>query len=170
MPNIFLVGPMGAGKTTIGKLLAAELCYDFVDSDREIEAKTGANIAWIFDVEGEEGFRRREKSIIESLSQQNNQVIATGGGVVLNQDTRKLLKNSPYTVYIHAPIKTLLERTALDKNRPLLQVKDPEQVFEKILKEREPLYKEVSSLSLSSAEFSTRQLVNKITAFINQNK
>jgi shikimate kinase len=170
MPNIFLVGPMGAGKTTIGKLLASELCYDFVDSDKEIEARTGANIAWIFDVEGEEGFRRREKNIIETLNQQNNQVIATGGGAVLNEDTRKLLKACPYTIYVHAPIKTLLERTAQDKSRPLLQVKNPEQVFKKILNDREHLYKEVASLSLSSAEFSTRQVVNKIIAFMNENK
>ncbi len=169
MPNIFLVGPMGAGKTTIGKLLASEFSYTFVDSDREIEARAGANIAWIFDVEGEAGFRRREKSIIESLSQQNNLVIATGGGAVLNEDTRKLLKACPYTIYIYAPLKTLLERTAQDKNRPLLQVKDPEQVFRKIINEREHLYKEVASLSLSSAEFTTRQLVNKIITFVNQN-
>lgn len=152
---------MGSGKTTIGKLLALELGYTFVDSDREIEARAGADVSWIFDVEGEEGFRRRERKVIKNLCQKDNLVIATGGGAVLNEDTRKLLAAN-FTVYIHAPLSVLLDRTSQDKNRPLLQVENPEQAFQKILDERQPLYNEVASLSLPSDELNTRQLVNKV--------
>jgi len=162
MTNIFLVGPMGAGKTTIGKLLASELSYHFIDSDREIEKRAGADVSWIFDVEGEAGFRKREHAVISELTQGDRTVIATGGGAVLNEETRKLLKTHGFTVYINAPLKILLERTSQDKSRPLLQVDDPEASFRKILEERESLYREVANIELSSYEMSSKQVVLEI--------
>lgn len=162
MSIIFLVGPMGAGKTTIGKMLASELAYDFLDSDREIERRAGADISWIFDVEGEEGFRKREANVIQDLAHGNRSVIATGGGAVLSEETRKLLKSQGYTAYVYAPLHILLERTAQDKSRPLLQVENPEEKFRKILEEREDLYKEVANISLDSHRLSSKQLVSQI--------
>ncbi len=164
MSNIFLVGPMGAGKTTIGKLLATELSYDFIDSDREIEQRAGADISWIFDVEGEEGFRKRESKVIYELAQGSKAVIATGGGAVLSEETRRLLKAHGFTVYISAPLNILLERTAQDKTRPLLQVDNPEENFRKILDEREALYKEVANIELDSHNLSSKQVVNQIVS------
>jgi len=167
MSNIFLVGPMGSGKTTIGKLLASELGYTFIDSDREIEKRAGADISWIFDVEGEEGFRKRESNMIADLALGNRTVIATGGGAVLNENTRKIMKTHGFTVYINAPLKILLERTSQDKSRPLLQVKDPEANFKKILEERQSLYQEVANIELSSYELSSKQIVAEVISHLN---
>lgn len=167
MTNIFLVGPMGAGKTTIGKLLASELAYNFVDSDREIEQRAGADISWIFDVEGEAGFRKRECNVIADLAEGDRLVIATGGGAVLNDNTRKIMQSHGFTVYINAPLKVLLERTSQDKSRPLLQVKDPESSFRKILEEREHLYQEVANIQLSSHSLSSKQIVAEIISKLN---
>lgn len=167
MTNIFLVGPMGAGKTTIGKLLASELGYNFIDSDREIERRAGADISWIFDVEGEEGFRKRERNVIADLAEGDRCVIATGGGAVLNDNTRKIMQSHGFTVYINAPLKVLLERTAQDKSRPLLQVPDPEARFRKILEEREKLYQEVANIELSSHNLSSKQIVTEIISKLN---
>lgn len=162
MSNIFLVGPMGAGKTTIGKMLAQELGYDFVDSDREIEKRTGADISWIFDVEGEAGFRVRESNVIKELAQGNRLVIATGGGAVLDEDTRQLMKSRGFTAYISAPLQVLLDRTSQDKSRPLLQVDNVEEQFNTILEEREHLYRDVANIELDSHELSSRQIATKI--------
>ena len=162
MSNIFLVGPMGAGKTTIGKLLASELNYDFVDSDREIEKRTGADISWIFDVEGEKGFRIREANIIKELAEGDRRVIATGGGAVLSDETRQLMRTHGFTAYVTAPLSVLLERTSQDKSRPLLQVEDPEGQFRKILKDREALYKDVANIEVDSHELSSKQIAMKI--------
>lgn len=144
--SIFLVGPMGVGKTTIGRQLAKLLGYEFVDCDHEIEAKTGATIAWIFDVEGEAGFRKREQEMIEKLTQRASIVLATGGGAVINPENRKTLQQRGIVVYLMADIDELLKRTAHDKNRPLLQTDDPRQKLMSIIKEREPWYKEVADL------------------------
>jgi shikimate kinase len=162
MPNIFLVGPMGVGKTTIGKMLASELSYTFIDSDREIEKRAGADVSWIFDVEGEAGFRKREHAVIAELAQGEQTVIATGGGAVLNAETRKIIQTQGFTVYLKAPLKILLERTSQDKSRPLLQVEDPEASFSKILEERESLYREIANIELSSYELSSKQVISEI--------
>ena len=140
--NIFLIGPMGAGKTTIGRLLAEELGKEFFDSDREIEASTGADIPWIFDVEGESGFRQREIRMVDGLSQHRNIVLATGGGAILAKKNRSRLKKRGIVVYLRATLKQKLDRTARDKNRPLLQTPDPEKTIRELMAIREPLYLE----------------------------
>lgn len=144
--SVFLVGPMGAGKSTIGKLLAAQLQLPFADSDKVIEERTGADIPWIFDVEGEAGFRRRESDVLRELCAGPSQVVATGGGIVLMAENRRLLKSDGLVVYLRAGLEQLLERTAKGGNRPLLQVADPRARIEEILRERDPLYREVADV------------------------
>ena len=144
--NVFLVGPMGVGKTTIGKVLADTLGLEFFDSDREIEASTGADIPWIFDVEGESGFRAREVRMIDELTRRNEIVLATGGGAVLDPRNRKCLAERGHVVYLRASIRQQVERTSRDKNRPLLQTADPEKKIRELMKIRDPLYKEVADI------------------------
>ncbi len=138
--NVFLVGPMGAGKSTIGRQLAALLKKDFLDVDHEIERRTGAAIPLIFEIEGEPGFRRREALIIDELTRTTNVVLATGGGAVLDADNRKALRERGSVVYLRAEIDILVERTRRDRNRPLLQTPDPRAKLEEIMRVREPLY------------------------------
>ena len=123
--NLFLIGLMGAGKSTIGRQLAKSLGCEFIDSDHEIEARTGANIPLIFDVEGEAGFRQREKKVIDDLTRREHIVLATGGGVVLDADNRAHLRARGFVVYLYATVDQLLVRTAKDRNRPLLQTAAP---------------------------------------------
>jgi shikimate kinase len=144
--NLFLVGPMGAGKTTIGRFLADSLQLEFVDLDAVIEDRCGANIPWIFDVEGEAGFRKRESRVLEEIASQQGILLATGGGAVLAEGNRHILKQQGYVVYLSASVGQLLERTAHDRNRPLLQVDNPREVIEKLIEERDPLYREVADL------------------------
>jgi len=144
--NLFLVGPMGAGKTTIGRFLAESLDLEFVDLDAEIEQRCGANIPWIFDVEGEEGFRKREAQLLEEITEKKGILLATGGGVVLTENNRELLKTRGFVVYLNASVDQLLERTAHDRNRPLLQVDNPRVVIEQLIADRDPLYHEAADL------------------------
>jgi shikimate kinase len=144
--NLFLVGPMGVGKTTIGRVLADSLGLKFFDSDREIEASTGADIPWIFDVEGESGFRVRETRMIEQLTQNKNIVLATGGGAVILAENREWLKARGVVVYLRAPISQQVERTSRDKARPLLQTPHPEQKIRELMEIREPLYQKVADM------------------------
>jgi shikimate kinase len=160
--NIFLVGPMGAGKTSIGRQLAEALGMEFHDSDHEIEARSGATIPWIFDVEGEEGFRKREQSMIDELSQRQNIVLATGGGAVLSDTNRKCLKTRGTVIYLSASIDQLLERTHRDRNRPLLQTENPRAKLEELMQIREPLYREVADIVLETDDNSIRHAVNQI--------
>lgn len=161
-PPVFLVGPMGVGKTTVGKLLAEELDFPFIDTDREIECRCGADIPWIFDVEGEEGFRQRESRVLGDLSQKHGVVLATGGGIVLKPENRQLLKERGFTVYLTAPLELLMERTSKDKRRPLLQVEDPRAALQKILLLREPLYREVAQWAAETDDQNPRQLAKTI--------
>lgn len=139
--RIFLIGPMGAGKSTIGRHLAELLRKDFLDSDHHIERRTGASVALIFEIEGEQGFRRREAAMLEELTRRDNIVLATGGGAVLAESNRKILKNRGIVVYLQAPIDTLVARTHRDRQRPLLRDGERKIRFEEIMREREPLYR-----------------------------
>lgn len=144
--NVFLVGPMGVGKTTIGRVLADQLDQEFFDSDREIEASTGADIPWIFDVEGESGFRLRERRMLDQLTLKTKIILATGGGAVLADENRRNLKERGIVVYLRASIKQQVERTSRDKNRPLLQTPNPELKIRELMKIRDPLYIEVADI------------------------
>ena len=150
LTSLYLVGQMGVGKTTIGKVLAESLGLDFVDSDREIESATGADIPWIFYVEGEEGFRARESKMIEKLTTRPNIVLATGGGAILSEANRQWLKARGCVIYLRAPISQQIERTKRDKSRPLLQTANPAQKIRELMAFREPLYREVADFSVDT--------------------
>jgi len=160
--NIFLVGLMGAGKTTIGRMLARRLDMTFVDSDHEIEARTGASIPWIFEIEGEASFRKREADMIRELSGQKGIVLATGGGAVLNPDNRKYLAERGTVVYLRASVGSILLRTAHDKNRPLLQTADPRRKLEELTSQREPLYREIADLVIDTGRPNVQSMVQTI--------
>ncbi|MBT6276882.1 MAG: shikimate kinase AroK [Chromatiales bacterium] len=160
--NIFLVGSMGAGKSTIGKQLAKTLRKDFLDTDTEIERRTGVDIPYIFDLEGEEGFRRREQQVISELSQSRDVVMATGGGAILSSENRASLVARGFVVYLYAPLELLIERTSRDRNRPLLADGDPQEVMTKLLEERDPLYRQVADLVMETDQRSTRLVVKDL--------
>ncbi|MBL4821512.1 MAG: shikimate kinase AroK [Gammaproteobacteria bacterium] len=160
--NIFLVGPMGVGKTTIGKVLADQLGLDFYDSDQEIEVSTGADIPWIFDVEGEAGFRARESKIIAELSARRGIVLATGGGTVLAEENRKFIKQRGLVVYLKASLVQQLERTSRDKHRPLLQTSDPAGKIKELMEIREPLYQEIADIVVDTNRRNPRSVSNDI--------
>ena len=166
--NLFLVGPMGAGKTTIGRFLADNLNLEFIDLDTEIEVRCGANIPWIFDVEGEAGFRKRESRILEEITTRNGILLATGGGAVLDKNNRELLKQRGYVAYLSASVEQLLERTANDRNRPLLQVDDPREVIEKLIVERDPFYREVADLVVATEKRKPQVVAEDIVAEVRQ--
>ena len=159
---------MGAGKSTIGRLLASELGLSFKDSDQEIEARTGADIPWIFDVEGESGFRDREEAMIDELTQLSEVVLATGGGAVLREVNRQNLRSRGTVVYLETTVAQQLKRTANDRNRPLLQSEDPRQVLTDLMKERAPLYEDVADLVVSTQQGNPKEVVKHIKAFLDQ--
>lgn len=161
--HIFLVGPMGAGKTTIGKHLAGLLGLSFIDVDSEIETRAGADIQWIFDMEGEAGFRERESKVLADLvADKQPKVIATGGGIVLSGDNRGILQASGLVVYLSATFEQLVERTKRDKTRPLLQVDDREAVIKKLIETRSPLYNQVADLVFPSGSTQPLKLAKKL--------
>ncbi|GLS82174.1 shikimate kinase AroK [Paraferrimonas haliotis] len=160
--NIFLVGPMGAGKSTIGRHLAQMLHLEFFDSDQEIEQRTGADIAWVFDVEGEEGFRVREAKVIEDLSEKQGIVLATGGGSVESKDVRNCLSARGIVVYLETTIDKQVARTQRDKRRPLLQVDDPRQVLIDLSDKRNPMYEEIADVVVRTDEQSAKVVAHQI--------
>jgi len=164
--NIILVGPMGAGKSTIGRLLAGILNLPFNDSDRAIEDRTGADIPWIFDVEGEEGFRSRETAVLKDLLQANGLVLATGGGIVLREENRRYLRAGGRVIYLTASLDQLLERTCRDKKRPLLQVENPRQKIIDLIEQRHPLYSEVADFVVNTDRRSPKQVAQEIAQLI----
>lgn len=168
--NIFLIGPMGAGKTTIGRQLAKALGLEFMDSDHEIEHRTGASISLIFEVEGEQGFRRREREVIDDLTQRSGMVLATGGGAVLDPANRTHLAGRGQVVYLRASLEHLLKRTAKDRNRPLLQTEDPRARLQQILEVRDPLYREVADLVVETDRCSVRATLNLIENWLRHTK
>jgi shikimate kinase len=166
--NIFLIGPMGAGKTTIGRQLAQLLHKTFVDADQEIEKRTGVSIPTIFDIEGEAGFRAREASTIDDLSRGHDLVLATGGGAVLRQDNREALKARGTVVYLQADLDTLFERTRRDRNRPLLQTENPRGKIEEILRQREPLYLELADIVVETGQRAPASVARDIVTRLKQ--
>ena len=162
LPSVFLVGPMGAGKTTVGRLLAKHLQREFVDSDWFVEAQTGADIAWIFDKEGEDGFRERETKALDELTLRPGIIMATGGGAVMRSINRHMLKERGIVVYLNAPVDVQMARTAKDKSRPLLQQPNPRQVLKKLYALRDPLYREVADIILPTGHTYPRHMVTEL--------
>jgi len=144
--NIFLIGPMGSGKTTIGQRLANLLDLEFLDCDHELEAVTGASVSLIFDVEGEEGFRTRETRMLEELTERSGVLIATGGGVILREENRKMLSERGTVVYLRTSVSQQLRRLSRDKSRPLLQTADRRAKLTRLAEERNPLYLEIADI------------------------
>lgn len=153
---------MGAGKSTIGKYLAQHLKLGFADTDSEIEARTGADIPWIFDVEGEEGFRDREQQVVEEMTLWDNMVLATGGGVVKRAENRRALGARGFVVYLHATVDEQVRRTRRDRRRPLLQTNDPEQVLRELMAERDPLYREIADYIIDTDGCSPRTVAQRL--------
>ncbi len=165
--NIFLIGPMGAGKSTIGRQLASQLHLEFIDSDHEIERRTGADISWVFDVEGEEGFRMREADVIDDLTQEQGIVLATGGGSILSKESRNFLSARGVVVYLETTIEKQLVRTSRDKRRPLLQTETPREVLEELANERNPLYEEIADFTVKTDEQSAKIVASQIIKLLN---
>jgi shikimate kinase len=157
---------MGAGKSTIGRLLAKELRLPFKDSDKEIELRTGANIPWIFDKEGEAGFREREQAMIAELCTFDGLVLATGGGAVMREENRRALHAGGRVVYLHASVAQQVGRTARDRNRPLLRTADPARVLRELLAIRDPLYREIADVIIETDERPPRMVVIDILALL----
>jgi len=164
--NIFLIGPMGAGKSTIGRHLAQMLHLDFLDSDAEIEKKTGADIAWVFDVEGEAGFRIREQSMIDELTQKHGIVLATGGGALILPENRIHLSARGIVVYLKTSVNKQLARTLKDKRRPLLQRDDPRTVLEELAEKRNEFYDEVADYTIETDEQSAKVVASQIISLL----
>jgi shikimate kinase len=160
--NIILVGLMGAGKTTVGKLLARHLNKCFYDSDHELVRRNGVTIPVIFEVEGEAGFRKREEVVIDELSRLDNVVLATGGGAVLSAQTRALLKSRGTVVYLRGTVEDLWQRTRHDRNRPLLQTADPKARLRELYNLRDPLYREVANVVMDTSRQNVNALVRQL--------
>ena len=165
--NIFLIGPMGVGKSTIGRQLANLLNKDFMDTDHEIEKRTGVDIPTIFDIEGEEGFRKREAAVLDEMTSGSNLVLATGGGVILLEDNRRALRRG-FVVYLSASLETLIERTRRDKSRPLLQNTDRQKKIKELMMERDPIYRQESDIIVEtdgrSAKAVAKEIVDQLKA------
>ena len=153
---------MGAGKSTIGRLLSQELKLEFVDADREIEKRAGADIPWIFDVEGEAGFRDREEGVIEALSLRKDVVLSTGGGAVLRPENRSVLQANGTVVYLETSVEQQLDRTSRDKNRPLLQTENPRAVLEELMSIRHPLYLDTADIVVVTDKRHPKTVVTEI--------
>lgn len=160
--NIFLIGLMGAGKTTIGRQIANELSLEFFDSDHEIENRTGVTITHIFDIEGEAGFRKRETTVLNELTEKKGIVLATGGGAILKAENRQFLMSRGTTIYLYANIDTLLERTSKDRNRPLLQTENPQAKLKELFETRDPLYRETADIIIDTGKDSVRLALKEI--------
>ena len=160
--NIFIVGPMGSGKSTVGKIISDELFLNFFDTDDEIESRTGASIDWIFDLEGEEGFRKRESSILEEMVKQNSIVLSTGGGIILSDSNREMLSSRGTVFYLSTPISVQIERTSKDKDRPLLKNGDPKEILTRLQNERKDLYESVSDHVIETENKSSQEVATEI--------
>lgn len=160
--NIYLVGLMGAGKTTIGRQLARTLKMPFYDSDKAIEERTGVDIPTIFEFEGEEGFRNREQKMLQQLTEIKGIVMATGGGAVLREENRKLLSENGFVIYLHCDVDKLLERTRRDSQRPLLNTQAPKERLEMLFEQRKPLYTAIADFTIDTGVLQSRDVVTQI--------
>lgn len=168
--NIILIGPMGTGKTTVGRYLSRKLDRKFYDSDQEIEKSTGTNISWIFKIEGEAGFRKRESKIIEILLSKENIVLSTGGGTILSRENRELISNNRFIIYLNSPLDKLYARVSHDKNRPLLGESNNIEEMRKIFREREPYYRSLANMIINTNKLSVKRIVNKIVRLVTLNE
>lgn len=159
---VYMVGPMGSGKSTVGRHLAELLGYGFIDSDAEIEARAGADIPWIFDVEGEAGFRRRETAVVADLATQQHLVIATGGGAILAEQNRQVMANTGVVVFLNVSVAQQLKRTGSGDGRPLLQTGDRDATLKQLMAEREPLYSALADVMISTSGESARKVAGRI--------
>jgi shikimate kinase len=161
--NIFLVGPMGSGKSAVGRRLARELGLDFIDSDAEIERRTGVDIAYIFEKEGEPGFRLREAEVVDELTRRTGVVVATGGGAILDAGSRERLRSRGRVVYLRTGVEQQLARTRHNADRPLLQNSDPGGTLARLMAVRAPLYEEVATITVDTDGTKVRTVVDQIT-------
>ena len=166
--NIILIGPMGSGKTSTGRMLAKEMGYAFADTDEEVTKRTGVSIAYIFDVEGEEGFRKRECLALKECLNDNNTILSTGGGIVLSKENRDLLQDRGTVVYLQTSIRSQVKRTSSTNNRPLLQNKDTEETLEKLMLTRAPLYEEIADITIMTDNKSLQEMSKEIQRAINE--
>jgi shikimate kinase len=164
--NIFLIGPMGSGKTTIGKHLAKRLGLDFYDCDHELERLTGASVSLIFDLEGEEGFRSRETSLLDQLTAKNGVLVATGGGVVCNEENRLMLRSRGFVVYLKTGVNEQLKRLSKDKSRPLLQAEDRERRLKSLAQVRNSLYDSTADMVFTARKSSVFATAKVLAAAI----
>jgi len=170
IPSIFLIGPMGAGKTTIGRRLALALRREFLDSDQEIEQRAGASIPLIFELEGESGFRVRERAVIAELTQRQEIVLATGGGAILDPENRRCLTGRGLVVYLRASVDEQLRRTHQDHHRPLLQTPDPRARLAELFHQRDPLYREAADWMIATEDRPLGQVTREILQRLDENR
>lgn len=168
--NLFLVGMMGAGKTTLGRALAQRLAMPFVDTDRVLVERTGVPVTTIFEIEGEQGFRRRESAVLAELAEGEARVVATGGGAVLSAANRELMRSRGTVVYLRARLEYLWERTRHDTGRPLLATADPRATLGRILQERDPLYREAAHIVVETGSQSAATLVGRVIAALSDHE
>jgi shikimate kinase len=160
--NLFLVGPMGSGKTTLGRQVATRLGLEFIDCDQEIERRTGATVNLIFDIEGETGFRDRESALIEELSHRSGLLVATGGGAVIRSANRQRMRRSGFVVWLRTPVEHQIARLGRDRSRPLLQAPDREHILQRLAEERNPLYTDVSDLVFDSSQRNFKRVAEQL--------
>jgi shikimate kinase len=168
MRNVFLVGMMGAGKTTLGKALAQRLRARFYDTDKVLVERTGVPVATIFEIEGEEGFRRRESAVLAELAANEDCVVATGGGAVLSEENRRVMRAHGTVVYLRARLESLWERTRHDTSRPLLRTPDPRATLAQLLEKRDPLYRDAAHIVVDTGAQSASTLVARVLAALRE--
>jgi shikimate kinase len=164
--NVYLIGPMGSGKTTLGRRVAKELGLEFLDCDQEIERRTGASVNLIFDIEGEAGFRARETEALRLLTQRSGLLVATGGGAVTRRVNRELMRQSGFVVWLRTPVSHQINRLSKDRSRPLLQTPDRDQRLQQLAAERDPLYREIAHITFDSSQRNIRHVAQCLSAEI----